>query len=792
MIRGLMKYLWVCVWMSQSLQLVQAAPVIPPRLAEVFDAERLAEMDRMVEETIAQKGCPGGVIWVEREGRSYTKALGRRAVDPTAEPMTLDTIFDAASLTKVVATAPCVLLLVERGQAELDAPVSRYLPAFTGFQRERITVRHLLTHTSGLKPGLSRQVPWKGYEHGVGLALAEMPETAPGTQFRYSDINFILLGEMVRILSGTSLDKFAERELFGPLRMRDTGFLPAASLRRRIAPTQRVEGQMLRGVVHDPTSRAMGGVTGHAGLFTTAADLARFARLFLHEGVVDGRRILKAETVRLMTSVQSADGVLARRGLGWDIDSGYSRPRGRVFPLGSYGHTGFTGTCLWIDPFSKTFWLFLSNRVHPDAKGNILPLQLELGTLAAQAVRNFSFDRVPGALAARTNFLAAAVGAASVEVLNGIDVLVRDGFKPLRGLRVGLISNHTGQDRNRRSTIDLLHQAPEVSLKALFSPEHGIRGVADEKVSDSRDEATGLPVYSLYGDRRAPSEDQLKGLDALVFDIQDIGCRYYTYIGTMGNCMEAASKAGIRFVVLDRVNPINGVAVEGPVHTNQSTFVAYHELPLRHGMTVGELATLFRAERGWKLDLAVIRVEGWKRSMWFDETGLPWINPSPNMRSMAGAALYPGLGFHEAALAVGRGTDAPFQIIGAPYVNDRVLAAELRKENLPGVRFMPLRFQPTYSTFKDQPCSGVAITIVDRDRFSPVDVGLAIARTVQRLHPTEYALGKLRFLLTDEPTLEGIKAGRSVAEMRSAWTEGLARFKARRARFLLYPESPTP
>ena len=311
---------------------------------------------------------------------------------------------------------------------------------------------------------------------------------------------------------------------------------------------------MLRGVVHDPTSRAMAGVTGHAGLFTTAGDLARFARLFLNEGTLGGRKVLKPETVRLMTSVQTAETVSARRGLGWDIDSGYSRPRGRIFPLGSYGHTGFTGTCLWIDPFSKTFWLFLSNRVHPDAKGNILSLQTELGTLAAQAVRNFDFERVPGALSSRTNAPVVTASEWVPDVRNGIDVLVRDGFKPLRGLRVGLISNHTGQDRNRRSTIDLLHGAPEVSLKVLFSPEHGIRGVADAQVSDSRDGATGLPVYSLYGERRAPSAEQLKGLDALVFDIQDIGCRYYTYIGTMGNCMEAASKAGIRFVVLDRVN----------------------------------------------------------------------------------------------------------------------------------------------------------------------------------------------------------------------------------------------
>lgn len=753
-----------------------------------FDPSRLGEIEQAIAAAIKQQNCPGGVFWLERNGEAYSKAFGRRAVEPAPEAMTADTLFDAASLTKVVATAPSVMLLVERGRIELDQPLAKYLPSFTGERRELVTIRHLLTHTSGLRPGLSRQPPWTGYEHGIGLALNEKPEPPPGTHFRYSDINYILLGELVRVVSGTTLDRFAARELFKPLRMRDTRFLPPPSGRRRIAPTEKVDNQILRGVVHDPTSRAMGGVSGHAGLFTSAADLARFARLFLNLGELDGVRIFRPETIRLMTSVQSPDAVPARRGLGWDIDSNYSRPRGRVFPIGSYGHTGFTGTCLWIDPFSQTFWIFLSNRVHPDGKGNILTLQTELGTLAAQAVPGFDFNRVPGALAPRPGVGPSSTTTAAPAVLNGIDVLVRDQFKPLRGLRVGLITNHTGQDQHRRSTIDLLHRAPEVKLVALFSPEHGIRGALDAKVSDSRDQATGLPVYSLYGERRSPTREQLQGLDVLVFDIQDIGCRYYTYVSTMGNCLEAAAQAGLRFVVLDRVNPINGIAVEGPVHTNTPTFVAYHSVPLRHGMTVGELARMFQAERGWKVDLQVIPVEGWKRSMWFDETGLPWINPSPNMRSLTGAALYPGLGFHEAALAVGRGTDSPFQLVGAPYVNDRQLAQELQRESLPGVRFLPIHFQPTYSTFKDQACQGVAITLTDRDRYSPVDLGLAIARAFQRLYPNQFALDKLRSLLTDEPTLQGIRSGQSVAQMRAGWADALDRFKQRRARYLIYPE----
>jgi uncharacterized protein YbbC (DUF1343 family) len=476
-----------------------------------------------------------------------------------------------------------------------------------------------------------------------------------------------------------------------------------------------------------------------------------------------------------------------RRGLGWDIDSGYSRPRGRVFPLGSYGHTGFTGTALWIDPFSKTFWIFLSNRVHPDGKGNILPLQIVLGTLVAESVAGFDFKNVAGALPARTNFLAGATSRARpAPVLNGIDVLARTNFAPLRGLRVGLISNHTGTDRRRNPTIDLLKNAPGVELRALFSPEHGIRGELDEKVGDSVDAQTGLPVFSLYGERRAPASNQLAGLDALVFDIQDIGCRFYTYISTMGNCLEAAAKAKLKFFVLDRVNPINGLAVEGPVHTGAPSFIAWHALPLRHGMTVGELARLFNAERGFQADLTVIPVEGWTRRTWFDETAQPWRNPSPNMRSLTAALLYPGLGLHETALSVGRGTDKPFEQVGAPYIDDVDLAAEMNAAGLAGVRFVPVRFTPAASTFKDQPCGGVAVFVTGRDQVRAVEVGLELALVLHRLYPRDYALDKVQTLLLNEETMFDIRAGRPRAEIVQSWAEALEKFQERRKPHLLY------
>lgn len=746
-----------------------------------FNRAKLADIDATINGAIAEGKLPGGVFWLERKGEHYTKAYGHRALAPRREGMTADTIFDAASLTKVVACAPAVMLLIERGKIALDDTVQKFIPEFVGDGKETITIRQLLNHTSGLRPDIDTRPAWSGYDTAIQRACAEKLHAEPGAVFRYSDINFFLLGDIVKRVAGLALNEFVAREIFGPLKMKDTGYLPPKSKLPRIAPT---ETNITRGVVHDPTARYMGGVAGHAGMFTTAADLARYARMTLNGGELEGVRILKLETVRMMTSVQTPEGMEMRRGFGWDIDTGYSRPRGKLFPIGSYGHTGFTGNAMWIDPFTETFWILLSNRVHPDGRGNVLPLQLSVATFAAMAIDGFDYANVAGALPARSNNPPPALRRA--EVLNGIDVLVKKDFAPLKKLKIGLITNHTGIDRNRKPTIDLLKAAPDVELKALFSPEHGIRGQLDEKIKDSVDEATGLPIYSLYGERRSPAPEQLKGLDALVFDIQDIGCRFYTYISTMGLCMEAAAKANLKFIVLDRVNPINGVAVEGPVHKGESTFVAFHSIPLRHGMTVGELARMFNAERGWKAQLTVIPVENWRRDMWFDQTGLPWINPSPNMRSLAEATLYPGVGLHETALSVGRGTGTPFELIGAPYIDDIQVAEELNRAGLPGITFVPVRFTPTASTFKDKPCSGASMFITDRRRLNAIDVGITIGLVLQRLYPNDYALNKPINLLTSKPVLEAMKRGDSLIAIKQSWASDLEIFKKRRQQYLIY------
>jgi uncharacterized protein YbbC (DUF1343 family) len=756
-----------------------------------FKGESLVALDRAINTAIADKKTPGGELWIEQRGQIHQKVYGHQALVPKSVETEKNTIYDAASLTKVIATTTAILRLVEQGKIDLDAPVARLLPAFAQHQKEGVTVRHLMTHTSGLRAGLPRDTPWTGADVAITRACAEELRHPPGSTVLYSDINFILLGELVRLASGKPLDEFAAAEIFGPLKMNDTGFRPAAAKLTRIAPTQIVNGELLHGIVHDPTARAMGGVAGHAGLFTTAADLARFGRMLLGGGELDGIRILSTASVAEMTRPQH-DGS-DRRGLGWDIDSRYSGARGSWFPAGkSYGHTGWTGTSLWVDPGAGAFVIFLSNRVHPDGTGDVTPLRRVIGTLAAEAIGRD-------------------VGAPK----NGIDILVRDDFAPLRGLRIGLITNHSGRDRQGRLTIDLLHEAPEVNLVALFSPEHGIRGTADEKVGDTIDTRTKLPVYSLYGDTpkrtpemsaaefdravissRAPKAAQLRELDALVFDIQDIGARFYTYSATLGAALEAAAREKKKIFVLDRVNPITGTRVEGPIQTRAPSFIGYHSIPVRHGMTLGELARLFNSELKIGADLVVIRCENYTRDQWFDETGLPWINPSPSMRSLTAATLYTGFCLLEStSISMGRGTERPFEQVGAPFINGEQLAKEMNASKLPGVRFEAVQFTPTMTyypgpastlKYRDQSCGGVRAILTDRNACSAVDIGIELALVLRRLHPGEFKVNDMGRLLGDDETLRAIEAGESRAAIKARWAKGLRGFEERRQSALLY------
>jgi uncharacterized protein YbbC (DUF1343 family)/CubicO group peptidase (beta-lactamase class C family) len=751
-------------------------------------------MAEVIGESVETGQIPGAVLHVEHEGESFRHVAGWRSVVPAVEPMTEDTIFDVASLTKVVATTPSILRLAEQGRLSLDAPVGTYVPEFSGDGREGVTVRHLLMHLSGLPPGIryDAAAPWAGYDDGIARACREPMKSAPGTEFVYSDINFILLGEIVRRVSGQRISDYAGEQIFEPLGMRDTGFVPPARLRSRIAPTEYgSDGVPLRGVVHDPTCRRMGGRCGHAGLFSTGRDLARYCRMVLNRGVLDSRRVLAEATVAEMTRVQTPAGLPDRRGLGWDVATRFSNQRGEYFPEGwSFGHTGWTGPSLWIDPVSRSFVVFAANRNHPTEAGVVGGLRARLGTLAAESVAGWSDVALPGLtlpVPAPPSELVVAKKPA-VPVLTGLDVLRRDGFGVLRGRRVGLITNHTGVARDGTPAIDLLHGAPEVTLIALFSPEHGIRGALDrDGIDDSRDEKTGLPVYSLYGERRAPGAEQLTAIDTLVFDIQDIGCRFYTYISTMTLAMEAATKAGKRFVVLDRPNPIGGTAVGGPLREGGFEFIAAHTLPLRHGLTAGELARMIAAERKWNLDLQVVRCENWRRSQWYDETGLPWVNPSPNMRSLEAAALYPGIGMLEFTnLSVGRGTDAPFLVVGAPWVDEAALARDLGSAGLPGVRVTPVHFTPAGSKFEKQLCRGVRFTITDREALDSIAVGAALASSLCRRQASEFDTTNLNKLLLHKASSAALKAGTPWPEVRALWRRDERAFILRRRPYLLY------
>ncbi len=790
-----------------ALILLGLCPLIPPAaglaaLPEArpealgFDPARLARVEDAIARAVGEKKVPGAVVVVGRRGKvALARAYGRRSVEPTDEAMTRDTAFDLASLTKPIATATSVMLLLERGKFRLGDRVVAHLPELKGQGKDAITIEQLLRHRSGLIP----DDPIADYADGPEAAwrkIAELtPQAPPGERFSYSDVGFLVLGRLVERVSGQSLDEFARATIFDPLGMVATGFRPVGAMPDdptplgRVAPTEPdPAGQMLRGVVHDPRARALGGVAGHAGLFGTADDIAVFARMLLDGGkAADGRRILSPLTVRAMVDPgRTPEG--QRRGLGWDVDTSYSGPRGSLFGPASFGHTGFTGTSLWVDPETETFVVLLTSRLHPDGKGaGPNALRAEVATLVAAAIVD-----APPRLADRPDAGPApaapkAPGYRPVDC--GVDVLARRSFRDLAGKRVGLVTNQTGRTKAGGSTIDALFAAPGVELVALFSPEHGIRGAVDTPVvADARDEKTGLPIHSLYGKARKPGPESLAGVEVLVYDIQDVGARFYTYISTLGLVLEAAKENHIPVVVLDRPNPIGGEAVAGPVRdADFASFIAHHALPVRHGMTVGELARLFNAERSIGVDLTVIACEGWRRADTFDRTGLEWTDPSPNMRSLTEALLYPGVGLLEASnLATGRGTDTPFERVGAPWIDDRAFARALAELDLPGVRFVPIRFTPGERQYAGQECRGVNIAIADWSTFDPVDLGVAMAATLRKLYPRRWEPAGFLRMLADRDAHEALLAGGDLAAIRATWGGELAEFAKVRAKYLLY------
>lgn len=757
------------------------------------------QIDALMEDAVAKGNIPGGVVLVGHDRKVvYRKAFGSRSLEPSKEPMTVNTIFDLASLTKCIATATSVMKLIEDGRVRLNDPVAAYLPEFAQNGKEDITVRELLTHYSGLPPDIDSKGSWEGREAAFRMVMETKLAYPPGSRFLYSDINFEALGFLLEKVTGQSLEAYAAANIYAPLGMRDTRFLPPASWLPRIAPTQYDEhGKMLRGVVHDPTARRMGGVAGHAGLFSTADDLAKFADEMLH-----GSKLLSRLSIEKMTTPEQPANAASLRGLGWDIDSPFASNRGDLLPVGSYGHTGFTGTSLWIDPVTDTYIVLLTNAVHPNGKGSVVSLRSRLATAVAASLELTAPEQDKLRLARITGYNESLMAghrlsARNGEVKLGIDVLEADGFRELHGdaahpVRVGLVTNQTGLDSEGHRTAEVLAHAPGVKLIAIFSPEHGIQGKLDTtEIGNSRDATTGAEIYSVYGnsdEKRRPSAATMNGLDAIVFDIQDVGVHFFTYESTLGYFLEAAAKAGKEMIVLDRPNPINGAYVQGPVaDAGRESFVSYWQTPVRHGMTMGELAGMFNAERHIDAKLTVIPMQGWMRGDWFDSTGQTWVNPSPNMRSLNEAALYPGVGMIETTnISVGRGTDTPFELVGAPWVNATELARYLNARDIVGIRFIPTSFTPSNGTYANQLCGGVNIVVTDRNALDAPEMGLEIASGLLGLYPAQYKIAGLDTLMVNKASLDAVTHGEDPRRIAEQWQDGVDRFGTIRGKYLLY------
>ncbi len=789
--------------------------------------DRFSTIDDVMNHAIAGHLLPGAVVIVGHQGHVvYRRAYGMRSLEPVREKMTLDTIFDMASLTKPLMTATAVMQLYEQGKISVDDPVAKYLPEFAAADKGGITVRDLLTHYSGLPPDLPLADPWQGKAPAYQLAFAIQPLRPPGVQFQYSDINFIVLGALVERVSGLSLDQYAQRFIIEPLKLEHTRFLPPKSWIPEIAPTQWEHGAaasgvpgsktfpgdlMLRGIVHDPTSRRMGGVAGHAGLFSDGDDLAIYAQNLLDRLAGRSSRFPLSRRVleKMVAPEQPATGT-ALRGFGWDIDSPFSSNRGTLFPVGSFGHTGFTGTSLWIDPVSDSYVIVLSNAVHPDGPKGITAVRGKIADAAAVALGIHSDS---GTLAARiTGYNESLSGmrrraARNAQVETGIDVLESSRFAQLAAaaqrhggrLRLGLLTNQTGMDSAGRRTIDVLfHDAaaavPGLALTTLFSPEHGIAGSYDQPgVPNSTDAATGLPVASLYGstpaDRR-PSLDAMRNLDAVAIDLQDAGVRYYTYETVLRYFLEAAAKTGTEIIVLDRPDPINGAFVQGPVSDpDAESYVDSMPIPVRHGMTLGELARYDNQQLHLHAPLAVIAMKGWQRGDWYDSTGLAWVNPSPNLRDMEEATLYPALGLIESTnISVGRGTDTPFEQFGASWIDGRAVAQFLNRRDLPGVRFYAVDFTPAKPyPYAEQLCHGVRILITDRNVLDAPELGVEIASALHHFYPSQFQLQKMNALLANRAVLQAIAEGEDPEHIAEGWREDVQAFEQRRQAALIYP-----
>jgi SSS family transporter len=932
-----------------------AQPSRPSRSSFPSDNPDFTPISTLIDAAIADHKLPGAVVLIGHNGHVvFEHAYGNRALEPTIEPMTEDTIFDMASLTKVIVTTTAILQLYEAHKLQLDDPIAKYLPDFAQNGKEKITIRELLTHYSGLPPDIDLTDAWglaaPDKAEGLRRAMASVPYGPAGQTFKYSDINFITLGALVEKLSGEPLDVYAYTHIFAPLHMRETQYHPfdtasicadpktyqtlgsaivlpvhsvqgpfSCSLRYWIpplaipatAPTAHdLEGtpatnpdydHLLRGTVHDPTTRRMGGVAGHAGVFSTAADASRFCDALLTKLLYNrGPFPLSQSTLKLATTPnepataradatiftpdgQTTKGV-ASHGLGWDINTAYSRPRGEIFPIstrehpGSFGHTGFTGTSLWLDPTSDTYVILLANAIHPKVGASISPLRGQIATAAARALGllpessqirvphprdGFIVPRVgigeadlsreprspklqkvslePSAIPAapqeksrmkaelKAHYKDFLTGLTTETTQTGIDVLESTQFADLKTLaaahggrlKLGLLANQSSLDSQGHRTIDILaHAPPEIELKTLFAPEHGLFARQDtDHLTAETDTATHLPVISLYGPKpsdKHPKLADLQQLDAVVIDLQDAGTRFWTYETLTGYFLQACAEAHIDLIVLDRPNPLGGIAVQGEVSApGQENYNNFMPIPLRHGLTLGELAGYFNANLKLVAEdpgthefssiralegpgyaathcrLTVIKMTHWTRSELWSDTQLPWIPPSPNLKSPTASILYPGVGLTDQTnISVGRGTAAPFENLGASWIDAQELATYLTQRNIPGVTVTPTTLtiaeDANHYPFHGQTIPAIHFTVTDPQALDSPELGIELLSALHRLYPTQFKLDLAKTLIANAAILAALKAGEDPHEIAATWLPALRSFEQARKPYLLY------
>lgn len=752
-----------------------------------------APIDTAVRAQLDAAGLPGAVlvagdahqVWLRR-------AWGLRAHAPQAEPMSVDTVFDLASLTKVLCTTTAVLQLAERGRLSLDDPVARHWPAFGQHGKASITVRQLLSHSGGLPAGLPGGAP------PLQALPALAPHAPPGSSRTYSDAGFIALGELVHRVSRRPLDEYCRLRVFQPLGMHESAFRPPRAWQPRMAPTEPGGERAQRGRVHDPTARRMNGVAGHAGLFGSAGDLARFAQALLHAQRGERTALLKGGSLAELQRPQGPTGSADWYGLGWHLQAPLAAGRDGLPPLGAIGHTGYTGTGLWIDLVQQRFVVLLTSRLHGTATdgaapGDARPLRRQVLALLA----GLQPPLAPAQLLAHDASFARWLDQPpppprATTVASGIDVLHAQNYAALAGRRIALLTHAAAIDREGWRTLDRLRWAPGVQLLRVFTPEHGLQADAEGRVPSRADPWTGLPLHSLYGERRRPAPAELQGIQTLVVDLQDAGARFYTYAATLRETLRAAAEAGVDVMVLDRPNPARADRVGGPMlDAGRRSFTAPTEMPVQHGMTMGELARYFAAE--WRDEGSavpepqVITMRGYRRDAWFGQTGLDWVAPSPNLRRPAAALLYPGVAWVEGAnVSVGRGTPQPFERIGAPWLDAERLAEALRGQDLAGLELRPVGFIPTAAPFAGQPCHGVVLRVTDRERFDAQRLGAALVRALWRAAPGQFRIERTLGNVGSAATLQALQQDQPLDDLAATWAADRADFMRRREAALLY------